>query len=56
MIETMIKHYGRSGKYIFGDQLTCADIFFYPQIMSTKYRWKIDISRLPETSRILANL
>ena len=52
----MIKHYGKSGKYIFGDQITCADIFFYPQIMNTKRRWKIDISHLTETTRILANL
>lgn len=55
-IESLIMRLGKSGKYVFGDEITAADVFFYPQILATKSRWKVDLSQYPNVTRILANL
>jgi glutathione S-transferase len=52
----LINKIGKSGKYVFGDQITAADLFFYPQVLATKKRWNVDLSALPNVTRILQNL
>ncbi len=42
--------------YIFGEEVTAADVFFYPQIMATKNRFQVDISPYQNITRILTNL
>ena len=49
----MIAKIGKSGTYVFGDKITAADVFFYPQILATKMRWGVDLSNLPNVTRIL---
>jgi glutathione S-transferase len=48
-MEKVMEQYSNGGPFVMGNQLTCADIFFYPQILNTKNRWKIDLSHLPNT-------
>jgi len=43
----LITKIGKSGKYVFGDSITAADIFFYPQVYATKNRWGVDLSPYP---------
>jgi glutathione S-transferase len=47
---------GKSGKYVFGDTITAADILFYPQVLATQSRWSVNISHHPNVNRILNNL
>ncbi len=56
MMEKVVEQYSKGGPFVMGNQLTCADIFLYPQISNTKNRWKIDVSHLPNICRVLANL
>lgn len=55
-IEKLLAQSNNGSPYAFGDEITCADIFFYPQIMATKNRFKVDIAPFPNVSRVLANL
>jgi glutathione S-transferase len=55
-IEKLIAQNNKGSPYIFGDEVSCADVFFYPQIMNTKNRFKVDISGYPNVTRILENL
>ena len=42
-IERLLENYSsQKYKYCFGDEVTAADILFYPQIFATKNRWKVD--------------
>lgn len=43
-------------KYCFGDQVTAADIVFYPQMFATKNRWKVDTSQHKNIERVFRNL
>lgn len=52
----MIIQHNKGTRFIFGDEITAADVFFYPQIMNTVHRHKIDISPFPNVCRILKNL
>ena len=52
-IEKLVSQSSDNGKYVFGDEITCADVFFYPQIMNTKNRFKVDITPYPNVCRIL---
>lgn len=42
----------RGGKYVFGDEITCADVFLYPQIYNAKNRFNLDITPYPNVARI----
>jgi glutathione S-transferase len=52
----MIIKNNNGSDYIFGEKISCADVFFYPQIMASKHRFKIDITPYKNVSRILENL
>ncbi|MBV8465932.1 MAG: maleylacetoacetate isomerase [Burkholderiales bacterium] len=43
------------GEYCFGDEVTLADVFLYPQVAST-VRFDADMSRFPNLAAICANL
>ncbi len=45
-----------SEKYVFGNEITAADVFFYPQVLATKARWGVDLSPYPNVTKILQNL
>jgi glutathione S-transferase len=47
---------GTSGKYVFGDEITAADVFFYPQVLATKSRWNVDLSPLPSCYKNLGRI
>lgn len=55
-LEKILVANNSSGKYVFGDQITAADILFYPQVTATKVRWGNDLSQYPNVTRILHNL
>lgn len=55
-MEKLIVNHNNGGPFVFGDEISCADVFFYPQIMNTKNRFKVDISAYPNVTRILSNL
>ena len=38
---------GNIKKYAFGDKITAADIFFYPQIITATKRLGVDITKYP---------
>lgn len=52
----MIVRLGTSDKYVFGNKITAADVFFYPQVVATKLRWGVDLSPFKNVTRILENL
>ena len=41
---------------MFGDEITAADIFFYPQVLATKSKWNISLEPHPSLNKILTNL
>ena len=47
---------GTKGKYCFGDNITVADLFFYPQILAAVHRFGIDINKYPIIKGIYENL
>ncbi len=51
----IIKH-NNGSDYIFGNEVTCADVFFYPQINASRNRYQVDLSPYKNVSRILINL
>jgi maleylacetoacetate isomerase len=55
-IEALINKLGKSEKYVFGNTITAADVFFYPQVLGTKSRWGVDLAPFSNISRILGNL
>lgn len=42
----------RGGRYVFGDEITCADVFLYPQIYNAKNRFNLDLTPFPNVTRI----
>lgn len=52
VLETTLKEF--SGTYSFGDQITMADLFLIPQLL-TSQRYKADISRYPTLVKINDN-
>jgi glutathione S-transferase len=55
-IEELIGKYNKGGNYVFGDAITAADVFFYPQIYNAKNRFNLDIKPYPNVSRVFDNL
>ena len=51
-LETTLKEF--SGAYCFGDQVTMADLFLIPQLLTCQ-RFKVDISKYPTLVRINEN-
>ena len=45
-----------SGKYCIGDEVTLADVFFYPQIKTGIARFKVNIPDFPNCQKVLKNL
>ncbi|WIO75456.1 maleylacetoacetate isomerase [Porticoccaceae bacterium LTM1] len=50
-LEAQAKKYGSTGKFLFGDQLTLADVVLIPQIYNA-LRFKLDMSNYPLLSSI----
>jgi len=44
------------GNYAFGNEITAADIFLYPQVLASKNRAGIDLAPYKRISKVLANL
>ncbi len=44
------------GAYAFGDQITAADVFLYPQVSASIARWNADIVKYPNLKHVLQNL
>ncbi len=44
------------GKYCFGDEVTLADAFFYPQVTGGIARFGVNIDDFPLSKEVLANL
>ena len=44
------------GDYAFGNQITSADIFLYPQVLASRNRAGIDLSPYPRIYKVLKNL
>lgn len=44
------------GKYCFGDNITLADVFFYPQVMGGIARFGVNIKDYPLSQEVLNNL
>ena len=55
-IEELIGKYNKGGNYVFGDAITAADVFFYPQVYNAKNRFNLDIKPYPNVSRVFDNL
>lgn len=56
-LDTMEKYLSKtSGKYSFGDQVTAADVFLYPQASASEARWKADLSKYKNIHRVMQNL
>jgi maleylacetoacetate isomerase len=47
-IENMLSK--SKGKYCFGDQITCADLFFAPQVMGAAARFGVDLKNYKNVS------
>lgn len=57
IIEKMLaQHSSGNYKYSFGNNITAADVVFYPQIYASKNRWKIDLQPYQHVSRVFKNL
>jgi glutathione S-transferase len=52
----MLVQQNKGGKFVFGDSVTCADVFLYPQIYNSIIRYNIDLSPYPKLLRIFNNL
>jgi len=46
----------KEGKYCFGDEITLADAFFYPQVMGGIVRFGVNIEEYPHSKRVYQNL
>ena len=44
------------GDYVFGNNITAADIFLYPQALASRNRAGIDLSRYPRIYKVVKNL
>ena len=44
------------GKYSFGDEITLADAFLFPQAQGAVDRFKVDLKEYPRLQEIMANL
>ena len=56
-LDTMEKMLSRSSKkYCFGDQLTAADVFLYPQALASVSRFGAVLSSYQNIDRVIANL
>lgn len=44
------------GKYCFGDEVTLADAFFYPQVLGGIARFGVKIEEFPLSKEVLSNL
>ncbi len=53
-IEKMLKK--SKGKYCFGDNLTLADVCFYPQVLGSIARFGVNIEEYPLCKEVLNNL
>ena len=53
-IEEMLKK--SKGKYCFGNNITLADAFFYPQVMGGIARFGVNIEDYPLCKEVLSNL
>jgi glutathione S-transferase len=54
IIEDMLKQ--SKGKYCFGNNVTLADAFFYPQVMGGIARFGVNIEEFPLCKEVLGNL
>jgi maleylacetoacetate isomerase len=54
IIEEMLKK--SKGKYCFGNNITLADAFFYPQVMGGIARFGVNIEDFPLCKKVLGNL
>jgi maleylacetoacetate isomerase len=44
------------GKYSFGDEITLADLFLYPQVEGAISKYKIDFTNYPNILAVYGNL
>ena len=51
-LEGLIQQQNKGGKYVFGDDVTGADVFLFPQVYNAKVRYGIDIKEYPNVFRI----
>jgi glutathione S-transferase len=45
-----------NNKFAFGDKITAADIFFYPQIYAATKRLGVDLTKYPTCERLFDTL
>ena len=50
--ELVAQHSKEDGKYVFGEDITLADVFLYPQIYNSKNRFNLDLKPYPNVSRV----
>ncbi|KRX10514.1 Thioredoxin-like fold [Pseudocohnilembus persalinus] len=59
-LETLIaqeqEYQNAQSNYCFGDKITLADVYLYPQIMGSIRRFNLDVSQYPNLTRIMENL
>ncbi len=48
----MAKESSKGKPYVFGDEITGADVLLYPQIYNAKNRYGMDLSEFTNISRI----
>jgi glutathione S-transferase len=56
-LDTMEQMLSRSAsKYCFGDRLSAADLFLYPQAIASVNRWGADLSKYKNVDKVMVNL
>jgi maleylacetoacetate isomerase len=55
-VESLIKEHNKGEKFIFGKQITCADVLLYPQVYNAKSKYDFDLSEYPNIHRIFDSL
>lgn len=55
-VQSLTEEHSKGGKFVFGDVLTAADVFLYPQVFNSKTRYHLDMSAYPNINRVFSNL
>ena len=55
-LESMIEDSCKGTTFIFGNQITGAELCFFPQIYNAKNRYEMDLSIYPNINRIYSNM
>lgn len=55
-VEDLVAEHSKGGKYVFGDNLTAADVVLFPQVYNSVTRYHIDMGAYPNTGRVYHNL